>query len=98
MGTTEGTNVERYEITGRVQGVGFRYWTLRTARSLGVRGTVRNRSDGAVVVVAAGDAQALAALRESLQSGPAGARVREVRSLPAGEDEESLPTGFEIVH
>jgi acylphosphatase len=89
--------VERYEITGRVQGVGFRYWTLRTARSLGVRGTVRNRRDGTVEVVADGAAHSLAALRDALAKGPPGAEVAAVRSLPA-DTPARLPERFEIIH
>ncbi|MFJ5488238.1 acylphosphatase, partial [Hansschlegelia beijingensis] len=40
--------VERIEITGRVQGVAYRKWAQDAARSLGLRGFVRNRSDGSV--------------------------------------------------
>ncbi|MFB6240771.1 MAG: acylphosphatase [Gemmatimonadota bacterium] len=44
-----------YLISGRVQGVGFRHWTTRNARELGLRGTVRNRPDGRVELHVAGD-------------------------------------------
>jgi acylphosphatase len=44
----------RLRITGRVQGVGYRLWATRTAARLGLRGWVRNRSDGSVEVLATG--------------------------------------------
>lgn len=76
------------EIHGRVQGVGFRYHTQTTARSLGVVGWVRNRRDGTVEVRAEGEAEALAEFRRYLHQGPPTAHVErvEVRSVePTGE-------------
>lgn len=77
-------------IEGRVQGVGFRWWTRKTAESLGIRGSVRNRSDGAVEVHAAGPSDALDELRSRLDRGPSSARVEQVRSydsdLPVPDD------------
>jgi acylphosphatase len=66
-------------VSGRVQGVGFRFFAIREGRALGIRGTVANRPDGSVEVVAEGDAARLAALLAWLQKGPPGARVREVQ-------------------
>lgn len=68
-------------VRGRVQGVGFRWWTQRTAEGLGLQGWVRNRSDGTVEVSARGAPGALVALREALGEGPAGSRVEEVRAV-----------------
>ena len=62
-------------VLGRVQGVGFRYFTERTARSLGLVGWVRNRPDGSVEVYAEGPADRLDALRSRLHDGPPLARV-----------------------
>jgi acylphosphatase len=84
----------RLEITGRVQGVGFRYWAAREARRLGLHGTVRNRADGAVELEAEGEAEQLDVLRERLGVGPPHARVARVVDLPAGE--EPLPAEFRI--
>ena len=76
----------RLEIEGRVQGVGFRWWTVREARRLGLRGWVRNRRDGSVEVLAIGAAEALDALVQACHSGPPGAEVRSVRREPAADD------------
>jgi len=65
----------RYVIMGRVQGVGFRFSTRRTALGLGIDGWVRNRLDGSVEVVARADQQRLEALESFLERGPFGARV-----------------------
>jgi acylphosphatase len=65
-------------VTGRVQGVGFRYFVVRTARSLGLAGAVRNARDGSVRVVAEGPPGALEALVERLRVGPSGAVVADV--------------------
>ena len=65
----------RFRVTGRVQGVGFRWFVSRAARGLGLAGWVRNLPDGSVEVVAAGAAVPLDRFAEELQRGPAGARV-----------------------
>jgi acylphosphatase len=65
-------------VTGRVQGVGFRYTTIDQARSLGVHGWVRNRADGTVEVEAEGERSAVEALVRFLHRGPPGARVDDV--------------------
>ncbi len=66
-------------VSGRVQGVGFRYFTARWARRLGLAGFVRNLPDGRVEVVAHGERGALEQLVGALRSGPPGASVRGVR-------------------
>ena len=68
----------RLRIHGRVQGVFFRGWSVTTARSLGLRGWVRNRRDGSVEAVFAGPEQAVTAAIEACRSGPRGARVAAV--------------------
>jgi acylphosphatase len=82
-----------FRVTGRVQGVSFRAWTVQAARALGLRGWVRNVGDGAVEGRADGDAAALAALHEALRRGPPHARVAdvqtEVRAAP-----DALPHPF----
>lgn len=66
-------------VTGRVQGVGFRWWVRRQAEALGLTGWVMNANDErSVEVVAEGDADALDELRRRLHQGPSGARVEIV--------------------
>ncbi len=66
-------------VSGRVQGVGFRYFTAAQARRLGVGGSVRNLPDGGVEIVAEGDRSALEVLIAAVRRGPRGAVVRDVR-------------------
>ena len=65
-------------VTGRVQGVGFRYFTESHAVGLKLHGWVRNVDDGSVELVAEGSAIALDALVERLREGPALSRVDDV--------------------
>lgn len=81
-------------VRGRVQGVGFRWWTARQARQLGLGGTVRNLPDGSVEVFARGEADALEELRRRLAVGPGAAIVGAVDPADPPVD---LPDRFEIV-
>jgi len=65
-------------ITGVVQGVGFRYWTARKADELGLAGTVRNRHDGSVELVAEGSAADIDSIVAWLRSTNAPGRVENV--------------------
>jgi acylphosphatase len=73
------TEVRRLIIRGVVQGVGFRYSMVAQARLLGVTGWVRNRRDGSVEAMIAGDAAQVAEILAWSRIGPAGAAVDEVR-------------------
>lgn len=66
------------EVRGRVQGVGFRYTTQRTAHRLGVVGWVRNLPDGSVGVWVQGESGAVQRLQAFLQLGPRGAVVESI--------------------
>lgn len=66
-------------VTGRVQGVGFRYFVLRQAQALGLTGYVRNLSSAQVEIVAEGEAPALDRLVLATRQGPPGARVDNVQ-------------------
>ncbi len=81
-------------VTGRVQGVGFRYFVQSRARSLGLRGWVRNEDDGSVVLLAEGEQELLRSLKQAVSHGPRGARVDAVHSEPAIE-QGALPE-FEV--
>lgn len=68
----------RIIVTGRVQGVNFRWYTQMTAQSLGICGWVRNLPTGAVEGCFEGDQQAVAAMTEWCRKGPQTARVDSV--------------------
>jgi acylphosphatase len=79
----------RFVVSGRVQGVGFRYFTQDTARREGLTGIVRNLPDGRVEAVAEGDADSLQRFEAALRQGPSRARVDriEIDSIPpSGHD------------
>jgi acylphosphatase len=76
-------------VSGRVQGVGFRYFTRAAADREGVHGWVRNLPDGRVEAEAEGDAEAIERFERALRHGPRGARVDQVDAddvLPSGRD------------
>ncbi len=80
--------MERYvriTISGKVQGVGFRYSALKRAGSLGIRGSVRNMPDGSVYIEAAGRDQDIGKFLEWCHQGPPLARVDKV-SIDEGYD------------
>lgn len=83
----------RYTVTGAVQGVGFRWAAQGEAERLGVVGRVRNRTDGAVEILAQGDAVAMEAFAAWLERGPRQARVADVEVEPVAAIEAD---GFEI--
>lgn len=91
---TEATPITRHlRITGRVQGVGYRWNLTRQAQALGVSGWVRNRQDGSVEAVVCGPVEAVQALVEWAQRGPMGARVDGVAVTMVGVEE--VLGGFE---
>lgn len=81
-------------VSGRVQGVGFRWFVLTEARRRGLKGWVRNNRDGSVELEAEGSAGEVAALRARVAEGPPAARVQHVVELPAGS--EPLPHPFDV--
>ena len=85
----------RYRIIGRVQGVGFRYFTRRAAQKAGVRGWVRNVSDGSVEAEAVGSDAELEAFEKAIGRGPGPSRVDRVERAPG--DDSGVGEGFEIV-
>lgn len=76
----------RLRITGRVQGVGYRWWAERQARALALDGWVRNCPDGSVELLAIGDEVALERLIEACRGGPPAAAVGGVQPLAADDD------------
>lgn len=83
---------QRIFVTGRVQGVGYRDWVVRTAQRNGLTGWVRNLKDGRVEILAAGEEEGLTVLVEGCREGPAQARVEHVEAFAA--DDEKPQKGF----
>lgn len=85
------------EITGRVQGVGYRDWTRREAVRLGLSGWVRNRPDGSVEALLQGKEEAVTGMLEACRHGPPTARVDAIHATDAdgvaSGDFEIRPTG-----
>ena len=73
----------RFVVTGRVQGVGFRWFVEREAAQLSITGWVRNRENGSVEVMATCSREQLATLHGRLREGPRAARVDDVAVSPA---------------
>lgn len=88
--------VSHFLVRGRVQGVGFRWFVHREAAELGLCGTVRNTEAGDVEVVAAGDAEAVAELRQQLHKGSRGSRVDAVIEHELDESEAESLGPFKI--
>jgi len=84
---------KRWLVSGRVQGVGFRFFVQHKASSLGLSGWARNRDDGRVEVYAIGNAQKLSDLAAALHLGP---RMAEVRSVEEREESVEKLSGFSI--
>ncbi len=83
----------RLVISGRVQGVWFRNWTVGEARDLGLDGWVRNRSDGTVEVLLSGSGGRVREMIGRCWQGPPLARVDEVAEQPAAAP--AAGSGFE---
>ena len=82
-------------ISGRVQGVGFRWFVREEARRLGVSGWVTNLPAGEVEVKAAGERSSIDRLRQVLHVGPSGAQVEALDDV-ADDDVAPLPYPFSI--
>jgi acylphosphatase len=84
----------QFVVTGRVQGVGFRFFARDVAAREGLHGWIRNRDDGGVEISAEGEVESLDRFERRIRQGPRGARVEQVEVSdlgPTGSD-----TGFEI--
>ena len=68
----------RFKVSGRVQGVGFRYFALDAARREGLNGYVTNHGDGSVEAVAEGDADSVDRFERALRQGPSRSRIEQV--------------------
>jgi len=68
----------KYIVHGRVQGVGFRYFTWRMAEAFDITGRVCNASDGSVEIVASGTLENHRSFKEQIEIGPSGSRVDKI--------------------
>lgn len=81
----------RIIVTGRVQGVGFRYFTVRCANDLGLCGWVRNLPDGSVETAIQGPDEKIEEMAGLLKQGPGAANVSglEIEEIESGSEELS---------
>jgi acylphosphatase len=84
----------KYVVSGRVQGVGFRYFTQAAASREGLHGWVRNLPDGRVEAAAEGDADAVERFERALRHGPPGAQIERLEIEHTVPDQRD--TGFAI--
>jgi len=87
------TTSVRVVVAGRVQGVWYRAWTAKTAKSLGLAGWVRNRRDGTVEAVLSGSAEAVEAMLAALWEGPP---LAEVTAVDRFEHNEVVGPEFSV--
>ncbi len=100
-GPAPGQAIRRFIVSGRVQGVGYRWFVRETGRSEDLRGIARNLPDGSVEVVAAGSPDSLSRLEARLGEGPPHAIVdsvscTEIDALDGYSWAEALPSPFQI--
>jgi len=85
---------KRFLVSGRVQGVGFRYFVQDHASVEGLHGYVRNLPDGRVEAVIEGDEESVVRIERALRRGPSSARVDDLvveTTVPTGR-----ATGFSV--
>ncbi len=88
----DGWKTVRLVISGRVQGVSYRWWTVGEATKRGLNGWVRNRRDGSVEALVSGAAHAVDEFIEACRQGPPAARVNDIEIIP---EEGAVTGGFE---
>jgi acylphosphatase len=91
-----GEHAIRLVLSGRVQGVGFRWWLAHEAAGLPVRGWVRNLPDGRVEIVAAGDEDSLRQIESLATNGPRVARVDHVEKANVPHEDVDV-NSFSII-
>lgn len=88
------TKALKVRISGRVQGVAFRDWTMREATARGITGWVQNEPDGSVVALITGPGAEVDAMLERFWEGPSHAAVTDVASEAASL--RDIPPTFRI--
>ena len=87
----------RLKISGRVQAVGFRAFIADEAERRGLSGWVRNRRDGSVEALLAGEEAIVDEMAETCRRGPRGSRVEDLAIEAASESDLTSHSGFEIL-
>lgn len=85
--------MQRWLISGRVQGVGYRAWLAHEARALGLSGWVRNLEDGRVEALLHGPAAGLARLQGTSRRGPPAARVEKLDAEAWNDEKTGVAAG-----
>lgn len=86
----------RIVVSGRVQGVGFRYFTETAARNHGASGWVRNRPDGAVEILASLPGSQKSRFLEAIRRGPPASRVTNLDVRAATPDSDFSEGSFTV--
>ena len=81
-------------VSGRVQGVGFRWYVRVAGRRLGLAGWVRNREDGPVELAASGPQEKLDELKRQVRRGPDAAEVDDIHELDEVSEDLEFPFGM----
>ncbi len=84
------------QISGQMQGVGFRYYTQREAARLGIDGWVRNMPDGSVEACIVGMEPQLTTMKQWLQHGPLHASVEHIEFSSVSVPQGSVSSQFDI--
>src|SRR3954467_10873612 len=96
MPGVSGQTIKHVSIHGRVQGVGYRAFVEREALREGVEGWVRNRRDGSVEAVFAGESEVVSKLLEACRRGPYSARVDSIQERAGAPGEMALRRPGEV--
>lgn len=89
--------IRHYTILGKVQGVGYRYYTQDIANSSRIKGWVRNQPDGSVECVAAGEPSDLEMFEKKIRKGPPLSRVVNMERKILQTGEIDIPEGFSVI-
>ena len=90
--------IRYYTILGKVQGVGYRYFTQEIAKLSGIKGWVKNLPDGSVECVAAGETPSLEMFEKKIRKGPPLSRVVNMDRRIMRPGDMDIPESFEILH
>lgn len=90
-------HAKRFFVSGKVQGVGYRYFAMGTAEQMGITGYARNLGDGRVEVYAIGTSLGLRDFARQLQRGPALASVTDIGEVDA-EISPEFSSEFSVQH